>query len=206
MRILSSLSAAVLLASVACFALGCGGVAERAPSDGTRDPQPAATGTTPPVTAKPGETKPGDGPACPTPAPVLVANGGTIVRPAGSALRLQLVYQGSSIGVSNVRGVDMILGPSGGPFAAGKGSGYWFETRSASGVVYQHLFQDPTRQEAPGDPSTSGGFSNSTLDRCVAKTILADVPNNASTTELIVYGSPYGTSDAAIELARFSLK
>jgi hypothetical protein len=146
------------------------------------------------------------GTACPDPATVLVPSGGAITRPpSGSALRLQLVYQGSSIGVTDIRGVDMIIGPSDGPFVAGKVSGYWAETRTATATVYQHLFRDPTVREAPGAPG-GGGFTSSTMERCAKKIILVDVPNDASAKELVIFGSPYGTQGAAVELARFTLK
>lgn len=136
---------------------------------------------------------------------LVTTNGGAIVRPVGSALRLQLVYQGSSIVVSNVRGVYIILASGDGPLLPTKVAGYWYETRSGTTTAYQHLFRDPTNQEgAPGGPN--GQFSNSTIDRCVAKTILADVPNDPSTTEIVVYGSPYGTQDVALELARFAVR
>ncbi len=180
--------------------------------EGTADPPRPGAGAS---TADPGKSDPPAGTTtstpgvvgetCPSPTPVIVASGGVITRPAGSALRLQLVYQGSSIGVTNARGVDMILYPADGPFEAGKISGYWYETRSGATTTYQQAFQDPTNQEAPGGPNGEG-FQNSTIDRCSAKTIQADVPNNPSTTEIIVFGSPYGTQGAAVELARFTVK
>jgi hypothetical protein len=201
-------SSAVTLA--VCFAIGCGGgvATEAAVKDSPRDPQaptsqPSASA---PSASSSASTKPGDAP-CEKPAPVVVASGGTITRPTGSALRLQLVYQGAAIGVTQVRGVDMVLPPADGPFAAGKVSGYWVESRSATAPLYQHLFRDPTVREAPPPPGPGGGgFSNSTIDRCEPKIILADVPNDPAATELRIYGSPYGTVEAAVELARFKLK
>ena len=194
----------------ACFALGCGGgvATEAAVKDGPRDPQspssqPSASASSPSASASTAKPQ-GDAP-CAKPSPVVVASGGTITRPTGSALRLQLVYQGAAIGVTQVRGVDMVLAPADGPFAPGKVSGYWVESRSAAAPLYQHLFRDPTVREAPGAPG-GGGFSNSTIDRCEPKIILADVPNDPAATELRVYGSPYGTVEAAVELARFKLK
>jgi hypothetical protein len=184
-----------------CFAVGCGGgiATEPAAKDTPRDAQPATSATA----AASAPAKPDDGTPCPKPAPVQVPSGGTITRTSGSALRLQLVYQGASIGVTSARGVDMILAPADGPFAPGKVSGYWVESRSATAPLYQHLFRDPTVREAPG---AGGGFSNSTIDRCEPKIILADVPNDPAAVEIRVYGSPYGTVDAAIELARFNVK
>jgi hypothetical protein len=209
MRIVSLLMIAVTASAMALGA--CGGATSGSvgsAGDGTGGEPPPGAATTPPTTDQPPNAEDAPklaGASCPNPSSVLVLSGGVLARPAGSALRLQLVYQGSTIGVTSARGVDMILPPADGPFAAGKVAGYWVETRSAAGTTYQRLVQDPTAQEAPGAPS-GGGFSNSTLDRCAAKLILADVPNDASTSEVVVYGSPYGTSDGAIELARFTLK
>jgi hypothetical protein len=162
------------------------------------------TSTDPPRASLP---KPGlVGESCPSPTSVLVASGGTIARPAGSVLRLQLVYQGSAIGVTSMRGVDMILGgTTGGPYTPGEVAGYWVETQSANATTYQHWLLDPTVQEAVGGPNGEG-FSNSTIPKCTAKTIQADVPNDGSATDVVIYGSPYGTQDAAVELARFTVK
>ena len=195
--------------------MACGG-ATSTPLDGegTEPTKPAATSADPPASQPPSTgndtPKVDDGPKivgaeCPNPTSVLAASGGTITRPAGSALRLRLVYQGASIGVTNVRGVDMILAPNGGPYTPGGNSGYWFETRSATTTTYQRLFRDPTNQEAPGGPNGEP-FMNSTIGRCVAKTFEADVPNNSAATEIVIYGSPYGTQDLAVELARFAIK
>jgi hypothetical protein len=218
MRIVS-----LLMIGVAAGAFGlvaCGGA-----TTGTGDGTGAGTGTggtgtntgdttRPGVSADPPSSDPPStnvqgpgvvGASCPNPTSVLVPSGGVIARPAGSALRLQLVYQGTAIGVTNVRGVDMILPPPSGPFTPGAVAGYWVETRSASATTYQHIFQDPTVQEGFGGPG-GGDFSNTTIDRCTAKIILADVPNDGSTSEVVIYGSPYGTNDGAIELARFTVK
>ncbi len=176
------------------FAIGCGAAAE----------SPASPTSATPTSATPTPTH-ADGALCANPTPVIVPRGGTITRPKGSALRLQLVYQGAAIGVTQVRGVDMVLAPSGGPFVPGKAGGYWVESRSSAALLYQVPFRDPTVREAPGAPG-GGGFSNSTIDRCEPKIILADVPNDSSASELRVYGSPYGTVETAVELARFELK
>ena len=144
------------------------------------------------------------GASCPTPTPVTVGPGGAIARPVGSALRLQLTYQGSDIGVTQARGVDMILPPADGPFTPGKVSGYWVEARSGATTTYQHLFQDPTTLEAVGEGGS--GFMNLPVDRCTAKLILADVPNDPTLTEIVIFGSPYGTSDGAVELGHFTIQ
>jgi hypothetical protein len=200
----------ILALGLATTLMACGGstAGSDGPSPGAGTPtagdnrSPASSVTDAPKGASESTTSAG---SCPTPATVLVPSGGVIARPAGSALRLQLVYQGTSIGVKEVRGVDMILAPADGPFAAGEVSGYWVESRSGATTTYQHLFRDPTVQEAPGAPDGSG-FTNSTIERCTEKLILADVPNDGSATEILVFGSPYGTQDAAIELARFTIK
>lgn len=213
MRIVS-----LLMVSAAVVLTACSGATADSGSPGGSS---ASTTTTPGSTtgndAKPGANDPpvihppinGKGPgivgaACAAPTSVSVGPGGTIARPTGSALRLQLVYQGADIGVTEARGVDMILPPASGPFEAGKVAGYWVEARTATGASYQHFLQDPTMIEAVGEGG--GSFTNITVDKCTAKTILADVPNDPSTTELRVYGSPYGTNDGAVELARFTLK
>jgi hypothetical protein len=187
---------------------GCGGATSGTSGDGTSETTQPGASTSPPSTGSSstgtGEPKVA-GASCAKPTPVLVASGGVIARPAGSVIRLQLVYQGTSIGITDVRGADMIRPRADGPFVPGKTAGYWFETRSASTTTYQHLFQDPTSLEAPGAPD-GGGFNHVPVDRCAPKLILADIPSSPSTTELIIYGSPYGTSDGAVELARFTLK
>jgi hypothetical protein len=206
----------LMVGAMASALVACGGA-----TTGTGDGTGAGTGTTagngdttkPPVTTDvpslgdpPTAPKPGlVGEACASPTSVLVPSGGTIVRPAGSALRLQLVYQGSAIGITTVRGVDMILGPPSGPYTPGEVAAYWVETRSANATTYQHWLVDPTVQEAIGGPNGEG-FSNSTIPQCTPKYIQADVPNDGSTTDLVVYGSPYGTNDGAVELARFTVK
>lgn len=212
MRVISLLSI-VLVASAAA----CGGAtgSEISGGAGTGGPgaepgKPGASGTEAPgsepgVPAKRGGAGGVAGAECATPTNVLVASGGTIARPDGSALRLQLVYQGASIGVTNIVGVDKLLSPGGGPFTAGGTSGYWVEARSGTHATYQHLFRDPTNLEAPAGPGGQG-FSNSTIDRCMPKSISADVPNSTLLTEIVIYGSPYGTQDVAIELARFAVK
>ena len=80
-------------------------------------------------------------------AEVSVGPGGSIARPVGSVLRLQLTYQGSDIGVTEARGVDVLLSKSDG----------------------------------------------------------ADVPNNPSITDTVIYGSPYGTNGGAVELGHFTI-
>jgi hypothetical protein len=212
MRIVS-----VLMIGIAASALvACGG-ATTGTSDGTGTnagtgtgtgdtPKPGASTDVPSLADPPSVPKPGlVGEACSNPTSVLVPSGGTIVRPTGSALRLQLVYQGSSIGVTTMRGVDMLLDPSSGPYTPGVVAAYWVETRTAAKTTYQHWLLDPTNQEGFGGPNGEG-FSNSTIPVCTPKYIQADVPNDGTTSELVVYGSPYGTQDAAVELARFTVK
>jgi hypothetical protein len=143
------------------------------------------------------------GATCASPTQVSVGPGGSIARPIGSALRLALTYQGSDIGVTEARGVDMLLSKADGPFTPGAVAGYWVETRSAGATIYQHLVQDPTTIEAVG--AGGSGFTNLPVDRCAAKIILADVPNNPSITDIVIYGSPYGTNDGAVELGHFTI-
>jgi hypothetical protein len=183
----------------------CGGAIAQA---GTGDPavapdptNPGGSNGNPPSSDPPPKSsdEPGlGGDSCPYPTRVLVASGGTIARPAGSALRLELVYQGWSIGVTSVRGVDGTLPPPSGPFTAGQVAGYWIETRSGATTTYQHAFRDPTLDADPG------GFGTA-LPLCSPKSILAELPNDG-TTEVIVYGSSYGSDDVAEELARFTVK
>ena len=227
MRIVS-----LFLVSVAASALalvGCGGATTG--SDGTGTPGPASTsgtgssgriGATAGSGDDPGNDLPqpgtgtnlhpptnGQGPGtvgatCASPTSVSVAPGGVIARPVGSALRLQLTYQGTDIGVTDARGVDMTLAPADGPFTPGKVAGYWVEARSGKTTTYQHLFEDPTTMEAVGPGGE--GFMNLPIDRCTPKLILADVPNDPSTTDLVIFGSPYGTNDGAVELGHFTIK
>lgn len=211
MRIVSLLMIGVAAAAFGLVA--CGGTTTGT-GDGTGTgsgigdtTKPGASADSPNVDPPKGTTqKPGlVGEACASPTTVLVSSGGTIARPAGSALRLQLVYQGSSIGVTTVRGVDMILGAPSGPYTPGEMAGYWVEAHSTNATTYQHWLLDPINQEAVGGPNGEG-FSNSTIPACTAKYIQADVPNDGSTSEVVLYGSPYGTNDGAVELARFTVK
>src|SRR4051812_13373301 len=166
MRILGLLGVLVAVTSMAC-----GGS-----TSGTGDP--TAPGTTPPShnpNDPPSSNPPishNDAPKiagadCPSPTTVLVGSGGVIARPVGSVLRLQMIYQGSSMGVTDIRGADMVIYRGDGPFTPGVVAGYWVEAQtSAKATLYQRTFQDPTSQEAFPGPG-GGGFSNSTIDRCV---------------------------------------
>ena len=197
------------LLSMSILAAACGGGVADGPgappssagSSGAARPDDGTTSegtTSPPEEASVGGT-------CTAPASVLVRSGGSIARPAGSVLRFELVYQGDEIGVRALRGVDMIISGSDGPFTPGHHAGYWAETRDASGAaLFTRLLRDPTVLEAPGAPG-GGGFSNHTIDRCEPKTIPVDVPSSASAQTLVIFGSPYGTSEGAAELARFTL-
>lgn len=141
---------------------------------------------------------------CASPAPVIAKSGTTIRQPVGSVQRFQLVYQGSDVGVTSLRGVDMIIAGSDGPFSAGKNSGYWAEVHDPSGkTTFTRLLQDPTRLEAPGP---NGTFTNGTVDKCIAKTMLVDVPRSTTGSVLVIFGTGYGTQGTASELARFTLE
>ncbi len=194
-----------LLLLLACVA--CGGNAES-----TAPTTPPATGEEPkaPDSETPGNTESTGntggtvGSECANAESVLVKSGETITRPTGSVMRLELIYQGTSIGVRKVRGVDMIIKPSAGPFAAGTNTGYWADVVDASGaVMYTQLVRDPTRVEAPPSPG-GNDWKNATVAQCNPKTILVDIPNEAGT--LVIYGPPYGTQNASSELARFTMK
>ena len=156
------------------------------------------------VCASPERIPDADG-GCPNPPTgVLVNAGGTLVpRPIGSALRFQLVYQGTALGITRAAGVDFTLPPSDGPFKAGTSAGYWFELQDgSSNALYTRLLQDPTQVEGP---SGDGGFVHGVVPLCDAKEISIDVPNNPAGRALVVFGSPYGTSMSAAELGRFVL-
>jgi hypothetical protein len=194
-------------AALSCFFLAaCGGATNDPPGTSSRAPSetPAASSNTPEQT--PGASDSTTAPVndCASPAAVIAASGSTMRQPVGSAQRFQLVYQGSAIGVTSLRGVDKVISGSDGPFTAGKNSGYWAEVRDASGnSTFSRILQDPTRQEAPG---TNGGFSNATIDRCIAKTILVDIPRSPSGSVLVIFGSAYGTQGVANEIGRFTLE
>jgi hypothetical protein len=220
MRIVSLLTVSVAVSAMSLAACGgatAGDGSGTGPGAGTAtgpgpgsDPKPVTDpepGDDPPVVHPPttNGNPPGSvGTTCAMPTAVSVGAGGVIARPVGSALRLQLTYQGTEIGVNEARGVDMILPPADGPFTPGKIAGYWVEAHSGGATTYQHLFEDPTKLEAVG--AGGSGFTNLPVDRCTPKLILADLPNDPSTTELVIYGSPYGTNDGAVELGHFTIK
>jgi hypothetical protein len=143
---------------------------------------------------------------CPSPSGVLVTSGSTITpRPTGSALRLDVLYQGYAMGIDGIKGWDAIVPADSGPLKAGFNSGYWFELQDATGVtLYTHWINDPTRLEAPG-PSPDGGFTNSVRPLCDEKSIRLELPNDPDGKAIVIYGSPYGTQNVASELARFIL-
>jgi hypothetical protein len=203
MRIVSLLTVLVAVTAGACGGSTTGtGEAGGDPPNGTRPPSSDDL----PTPDQPPPLPRIVGADCPSPTTVLVPSGGLIARSAGSVLRLRLVYQGSSMGLTDLRGADMVLPKDAGPFKPGEVAGYWVEVQSAAkATLYQRTFQDPTNQE--GFPGPNGeGFSNSTIDRCVAKTFAVDVPNDADVRDVVIFGSPYGTNQGAVELARFSIK
>ena len=105
--------------------VACGG-ATNEPSEVPGGASAANTPNEPPATT-PGsnDSQPATAPAndCPSPASVIAKSGTTLRQPVGSAQRFQLVYQGSALGVTALRGVDMIIGGSDGTFTADKNSG-----------------------------------------------------------------------------------
>lgn len=140
-----------------------------------------------------------------TGAVVTVPAGGAIARSAGSALRLELRYQGSTVSVTSARAVDMVLPPADARLEAGKNSGYWAELRGADGaVLFTRILHDPTSVEAP--PAPGGSFTNTAVDASASRTISLDVPNDARASVLVIYGNPSGTQGPASEIARFTLK
>lgn len=189
------------LLSLAFALAACGGASGGdSPEEPSTTEGPSASDSATPGASGPVTTE------CPDASRALVTGDGTIARPAGSALRLSLVYQGSSIGVTEVRGVDMILRPSVGPFVPGTNAGYWAETRDARGAaLYTRLLQDPTRVEVAPAPGTKD-WTNQSLPRCMAKRMELDVPNDANARSIVVFGSPYGTQDGAVEIGRFSIE
>jgi hypothetical protein len=194
-----------------CFILAACGGATNEPSgpSGAGNETPAATSTSTEPAQAPGRDDSQTNALkndCASPAAVIAKSGSTIRQPVGSVQRFQLVYQGSEIGVTSLRGVDMIVAGSDGPLAAGKNSGYWAEVRDAAGkTTFTRLLRDPTNVEAPPPPG-GGNFTNATVDKCIAKTILVDVPRSPSGSVLVIFGSPYGTQEAAAEISRFTLE
>lgn len=144
-----------------------------------------------------------DAAVCAPPAGVVVPAGGTLSRPAQSVMRITLVYQGAAIGVTAMNGVTMIVPPSSGALSPGVNAGYWFALESATQTLYTRAFADPTIGEGVSD---DGGLFAGPVPRCTPKTIHIDVPSDAAATTLVVYGSPYGTDDPAVELGRFSVQ
>jgi hypothetical protein len=139
---------------------------------------------------------------CRNPEPVIVEHRGTLQRPSGEVLRLELVYQGSNIGIAHVDAVDMIIDES--DVIPSGSAGYWVETRSKGVIKYQEEVNDPTIAEVP--PFPGGEFSNVVRPKCEPKLILADVPNDPSVDEILVYGSSYGRQNRAKLRARFFVR
>lgn len=201
-----------LLAFLCVSLTACGGGVSDGGADGTTGATtpPGSSTTNPPGTAPP-QTETNlpktVGAECSNPTAVLVPSGGTIARPASKGIKIELVYQGATIGVTDVREREIIPGTSSTDVFGPDTSGYWLEGRTAGKMTFQRSFRDPTNQEAFGPPpGVGGGFTNTTIPRCDAKSIQVEAPNDASVTELVVFGSPYGTQERAVELARFSIK
>ena len=136
----------------------------------------------------------------------LVASGATLTqRPAGSVLRLLASYQGNRIGLAQACGATLTLGPSDGALAAGVNAGYWYELRDGAGqALYTRSFRDPSIAEVPPGPG-GGSPTNAPIPYDDEKVLRLDVPNGPAGKAVVIFGSPYGTSEAATELARFLL-
>jgi hypothetical protein len=154
--------------------------------------------------ASTGESEVVDIEPCTPPTDVIVPAGGTLARPSGSALRLEVVYQAGDVMIENARGVDMTLPPGDTVLEAGVNSGYWYELRNASGeTLYTRTFQDPSRIEVP---LADGTMTTIPIPRCTPVTVAADVPNRSDGVALVFFGSPHGTMKGARELTRFTLR
>lgn len=145
---------------------------------------------------------------CANPTRVIARSGESIARPGGVGLRLYLIYQGASVGLRSIDGVEASpprLGPNAAGPVAGLHPGYWGELRDADGAkLFFEMFPDVGEREVP--PAASGGeFSHVAVDRCEPKLMAAFVPNDPSATDFVVFGSPYGTQAPAVEIGRFKL-
>jgi hypothetical protein len=133
--------------------------------------------------------------------PRLVVSGGTLTpRPTEKELRVTIAYQGSRVAIIAAKGVDSLPDTGSSPLTPGVNSGHWFEIRDATNaLLYTHLFQDPTSQEVFGP---NGQLP---IPFCDEKQFELRMPNDSAGKDLVLYGSPYGTSQVASELARFHL-
>lgn len=186
---------------------GCGGEATSPsePAATAREDGRAAQGDGPGSATGAGADTAGPfAPGCAEPATVVARTGGGLSFPAtGSTVRAFLVYQGTDVGLSSLSSFDRVLPPSAGPFEAGVNAGYWAELVDGDGArLYTDGLEDPTRLEAPGP---NADFQNVSVDRCTPKQLAVVVPNDARARALVLYASPYGTSGAATELARFAI-
>lgn len=188
--------------------IGCGassGGSGASPSDGgtslvdTREAEDDAGGKTAEAGSDGGSRRPPV--QCESPTPTTVASGDAFDRPAGPIVRLQVVYQGSTMGIQSIAGVDMAIAPSDGPLEAGKNGGHWFVVvDQAQQPLYTRLFNDPSLKE-----TVPGRNPAELRPICDPKFLMMDFPNNPSATAVIVFGSPYGTQEAAEEIARFTI-
>ncbi len=147
---------------------------------------------------------------CANPAAVIVRSGENLGPPlTHTSLRLDMVYQGTSMGITGFEDSDSIVPASDAPLVVGTTTGFWAEVQSVGGadagtVEFTRLFQDPTRVEAPANPD-GGGFVNGTLPVCNAKPFSITIPGTNKQRYVVIYGPPYGTNQPSVELARFGL-
>lgn len=188
------------------FLAACGGATNEPSGPSTSSSGSPATSSSVPATT---ETTPSASTAsaeCKASAPVIAKSGTSVKQQAGSVQRFQLVYQGDAIGVTALRGVDMIIGGSDGPFSATKSSGWWAEVHDPSGkTTFTRILQDPTRVEVPPAPG-GGGFTNVTADKCKEKIVLVDVPRAPAGSVLVIFGTGYTAQGPTSELARFTME
>jgi hypothetical protein len=69
-------------------------------------------------------------------------------------------------------------------------------------VRFTRLVSDPRIVEAP---TADGGLTSGWTGACSMGSFTVAVPNEKATTQLVVFGDPFGTQGAAVELARWHL-
>ena len=143
---------------------------------------------------------------CPLRTPVLAKSGGEVTLPNAAAMRFELVYKGHNLGVRVIKPIEATSATGDGPFTPAKTTGYWVELRDASNrILFTRKIVDPSHAETPRE-SESDPQRRVALEMCAPKAIFFELPQVSGATQLVMFGSPYGTDSPAEEIGRFTLR